>query len=187
MRTLILNGSPRKNGDSSKLTEYVAKSLNHEVEIINSFSFNGSPCIDCRYCFKHQGCSLNDEMNDIYRSLEEADNIIIISPMHFGMLSGTLLNMLSRLQTYWSGIHIRHDLNEIMTKEKRGFSIINCGGKWLNMELTIEGVLRNLEEHYRLINPLKTIYNKETDKLDPMDNEANVQILNNYIIELNKN
>src|SRR5471030_444214 len=127
MKTLIINGSPRKNGDSMTLINEMRKYLEGEVKIINTYYDNISGCIDCRYCLQNQGCSINDNMQEIYKLIDEAHNIIISSPIYFSELTGSLLNFASRLQTLYASRCIRKD-NKPSLKKKNGVLIISSGG-----------------------------------------------------------
>jgi multimeric flavodoxin WrbA len=60
MRTLIINGSPRKNGDTMTLINEMTQYLSGELKIINTYYDNISLCIDCRYCWQNDGCSIDD-------------------------------------------------------------------------------------------------------------------------------
>ena len=44
--------------------------------------------VDCRYCWHKKGCSIKDGMRDIYQKIEEADNIVLASPMYFHSITG---------------------------------------------------------------------------------------------------
>lgn len=121
MKTLIFNGSPKKNGDTEALINEMMKYLNGEVKIL-SFHDNISPCIDCRHCWSSPGCSINDKMGEIYPYLEECDNIIVASPIWFSELSGILLNMASRLQTYFAAGYFRKE--EMKLKKKNSVLIL---------------------------------------------------------------
>ena len=126
MKTLIFNGSPRKKGNTSALLEELARLLEGEVKIVRAYDMNVSPCIDCRYCWKNPGCAVKDGMQEIYEDIQEADNIVIASPMYFSVLTGQLLAVLSRLQTYWCAKYFRHE--EPVPKRKKGGIIIVRGG-----------------------------------------------------------
>ena len=56
MKTLILNGSPREQGDTIALIEKIIQGLQGEYHIVNAYRCNILPCIDCRYCWKIDGC-----------------------------------------------------------------------------------------------------------------------------------
>ena len=125
MKTIIFNGSPRKNGDTSYLVEKLRYSLLGDVKIVNSYCSGIQPCADCRYCWKTARCCIDDDMQPIYRDIKEADCIIIASPLYFSELTGSLLNILSRLQTFYAS---KRFLNiEQLEKSKIG-ALILCGG-----------------------------------------------------------
>ena len=46
MKTLIFNGSPRKNGDTASLLKVVTGKLDGEVKVVNAYTCGISPCID---------------------------------------------------------------------------------------------------------------------------------------------
>lgn len=126
MKTLILNGSPRKNGDTNTLINEVINNLKGEHKIVNAYDCNIMPCIDCRYCWENQDCCHNDEMQEVYDYIQECDNILIASPLYFSELTGQLLAILSRLQTYFSAKFFRKETP--IKKAKKGGVIIVGGG-----------------------------------------------------------
>lgn len=121
MKTLIINGSTKKHGDTAALIDEFSKNLKGEVKVLSRFN-DISPCIDCRYCWTNAGCSIQDEMQEIYSYLDECDNIVLASPIWFSSLSGPLLNIASRLQTFFAAAHIRKE--PIPMKAKNGVIII---------------------------------------------------------------
>lgn len=102
MKTLIFNGSPRKDGDTGSLINKVTNAIKGDYKIVNAYTCNISACIDCRFCWKNQGCVIQDEMQDVYAYIQECDNILIASPIYFSELTGKLLDVGSRLQTYFA-------------------------------------------------------------------------------------
>lgn len=126
MRTLIFNGSPRINGDTKSLINELIKNLDGEYKIVEAYHCNISPCVDCRYCYKHAGCCKNDDWQEIDKYIRDCDNILIASPNYFSELSGQLLAVASRLQSYWSARHFRKE--ELIPKKKRGGIVLVGGG-----------------------------------------------------------
>ena len=120
MKTLIFNGSPRKNGDTAKLLEKLCATLEGEVRIVRAYDCDISPCVDCRYCWKHSGCAVNDKMQEIYPYFESCDNVVIASPIWFSSLSGPTLDITSRFQTYFAGRFFRKEQQPV---EKNGVLI----------------------------------------------------------------
>lgn len=126
MKTLIFIGTPRKNGDTMALLNEFISHLNGEYKIINAYTCNISPCIDCRYCRENMGCSIKDEMQDVYDYIQQCDNVLIASPLYFSELTGQLLSITSRLQTYFSSRFFRKEIP--IKKAKKGGVIIVGGG-----------------------------------------------------------
>ena len=126
MKTLILNGSPRVSGDTVSLIRLLVSGIEGDVKIVNCYRCEISPCVDCRYCRNNKGCSINDEMQEVYEYIEDCDNIVIASPIYFSELTGRLLDVGSRLQTYFSGRFFRHETLDF--KGKKGAVILVGGG-----------------------------------------------------------
>lgn len=126
MKTLILNGSPRKNGDTVSLINKLTQQLNGECKIVDTYYSDISACVDCRYCWKNDGCAINDEMTGIYDDIVECDNVIIASPIYFSQPTGKLLDVCSRFQTYFAAKHFRNQIPSM--KPKKGAVILVGGG-----------------------------------------------------------
>lgn len=126
MKTLILNGSPRKNGDTAYLLGVLTDHLNGEYHIINCYSDDISPCVDCRACRSESGCVIDDGMDMIYDRIKDCDNVVIASPVYFSQPTGELLSVCSRFQTYFSARYFRHEPVDI--PPKRGAVILTAGG-----------------------------------------------------------
>ncbi len=126
MKTLIINGSPRPAGDTVSLIGKLTEQLDGEYKVVDAYRSNISPCLDCRYCWKNPGCAINDEMQEVYRCIEECDNIVIASPIYFSELTGKMLDVGSRLQTYFCARFFRKEEPNI--KPKKGAVILVGGG-----------------------------------------------------------
>ena len=128
MKTLVINGSPRKSGNTVTLLNELKKHLKGEVFQIDTYYAKSSPCYDCRHCWTNAECIIKDEMQDAYKMMDEADNIVIASPIYFGNLTGSLLNWASRLQLFWVSRYIRK-VQPISTKYRKGVIILVHGGE----------------------------------------------------------
>lgn len=126
MKTLILNGSPRIQGDTQSLINIISKGITGEYKILNAYRCDISPCVDCRYCWENRGCAIKDEMQEIYDYIQVCDNILIASPIYFSELTGKLQDVGSRLQTYFCAEFFRKE--ELDIKPKKGAVILVGGG-----------------------------------------------------------
>ena len=126
MKTLILNGSPRKRGDTAHLIQAVKEHLQGEVREIRAFEAGIRSCTDCRYCRAHADCAIRDGGKELLAAIRESDCILIASPVWFGTLPGELLSMLSRLQAEFSGHAFRGE--PMPTRNKKGAILLTAGG-----------------------------------------------------------
>jgi len=125
-KTLIINGSPRKNGDTVSLLKVLTATLTGEFIRVDCYSADISPCIDCRSCWKEMRCVLDDDMQNIYQHINNCDNVVIASPIYYSELTGKLLDMASRFQIYYAAKAFRNEA--IGIKPKKGGVILVGGG-----------------------------------------------------------
>jgi multimeric flavodoxin WrbA len=104
MKVLGFVGSPRKGSNTDLLVSailYGAGASNHQIEKLNLYDFNISPCIDCRACQKGSNrCVLSDGMNSISQKIEEADIMIFGSPLYWYGPSAKMKLLLDRLRPF---------------------------------------------------------------------------------------
>ncbi|MBQ3062328.1 MAG: flavodoxin family protein [Clostridia bacterium] len=126
MKTLIINGSPRRQGDCAYIEQELRNRLEGEVISVSAYRDGIAPCIDCRGCQRNYGCVVKDGMKVIYDAIESCDNIILISPVYYRNLTPPMLNILSRMQVNFSSkfYHGR----EFVKKGKRGAFFLVGGG-----------------------------------------------------------
>ncbi len=145
---LILNGSPRNNGYTNLLVNIFVENINSEYtyEIIDCNNINIHYCVDCRFCEKNFKCTINDEMQEIYKKLEKADIIIFATPVYFYSMSAQIKTLIDRLQVYFYR-HIK-GMNSAL-KQKIGILIAVGGAKeypnqFLGVETISDGAMKNL-------------------------------------------
>ena len=96
---LIINGSPRKGGNTELLAEAFAKgaSANNHVEIVSVRDYKVNPCLGCNACFKSNGvCAQKDDMTILYEKMSQADMLVIASPVYFYGISAQLKAVIDR-------------------------------------------------------------------------------------------
>jgi multimeric flavodoxin WrbA len=123
MKTLVINGSPRKSGNTVTFLKELQKYLIGEYFQIDTYYTKSSPCNDCRYCWTNAECIIKDEMQDVFKKIDEVDNIIIASPIYFGNITGSLLNWASRLQYFWVSRRIRKE-EPLSIKYRKGAVVL---------------------------------------------------------------
>lgn len=100
MKVLLLNGSPRKEGNTFAVLREMEKTFNAEgvqTELIHVGNQNVHGCLACGKCGELGKCVLDDLVNEVAAKLAEADGLVIGSPVYYASPAGTLMAFLDRL------------------------------------------------------------------------------------------
>ena len=180
LKTLILNGSPRKQGDTARSVQYLKERLEGEIIEICSYEAKVSPCIDCRACQIEPRCILQDDMQRVYTEIESCDAIILASPIYFSEITGSLLSMMSRLQRYFCAEKFLKKPTFI--PPKRGGIILFGGGT--GTFLRAEATAKLLLKHLNVTERYPSVIYQDTDHSSPwLDKEFlhRMQCLVNFL------
>lgn len=119
MKVLLLNGSPHADGSTNRALVEVSKALNEEgidTEIVHVGHLDVRGCIACGKCYQTGECIFNDIVNEVSNKFEEADGLIVGSPVYYASPNGSLISLLDRL------FYSTH-FNKMM---KVGASVVSC-------------------------------------------------------------
>ncbi|MCL1978967.1 MAG: flavodoxin family protein [Methanomassiliicoccaceae archaeon] len=102
MKMLVINGSPRANGNTSELVKQFLKSVGDkaDVEEVRIFGMEIKGCSNCGACQKaalKTHCAVMDDMIDLYPKILSSDIIVIASPIYMWQLTPCTLAFLNRL------------------------------------------------------------------------------------------
>ena len=100
MKVLMLNGSPHGSGNTAlalQEMETIFKEEQIEVEIIQVGHREIRGCTGCASCFRTGKCVFDDLVNELAPKFQEADGLVIASPVYYASPNGTLLALLDRL------------------------------------------------------------------------------------------
>lgn len=99
-KVILLNGSPRINGNTAQVLEACARVINEhgvETEIISLAGKKIESCIACGQCAQLKKCVLKDELNDIIEKLRPAQGFITAAPVYFGTARGDIMSAMQRI------------------------------------------------------------------------------------------
>ncbi len=101
MNILVLNGSPRPQGDTANMVaafQKAAEKGGHTVEEFKVCRMNIRGCLACEYCHgQGQGtCIQKDDMAILCEKLRETDMLILASPIYYHNISGQLKCVIER-------------------------------------------------------------------------------------------
>ena len=100
MKVLMLNGSPRTKGNTFIALEEMKKVFEVEgveAEIVQVGNKDVRGCIACRRCVEFGKCVFDDVVNELAPKFEEADGLVIASPVYYASANATLIAVLDRL------------------------------------------------------------------------------------------
>lgn len=102
MNIVVLNGSPRPNGNTEALVNAFVEGASenkHTITVIPVCSKKIAGCLACEYCHtKGNGtCIQKDDMQEIYPFLEKAGMIVLASPVYYHSFSGQLQCAINRI------------------------------------------------------------------------------------------
>lgn len=122
MKVLLINGSPNQKGCTNRALTEVEKSLNEngiKTEIFHIGRKAISGCTACGSCRKTGKCIIEDDcVNTVIAKMEEADGVVIGSPVYYASANGALIALLDRV-FYSSGKKFARKLGASVASARR--------------------------------------------------------------------
>ena len=100
MKVLMLNGSPRANGNTALALQEMEKIFRAEgvdVETVQVGHLDVRGCIACGYCYKNDKCVFDDVVNTLADKFRNCDGLVVASPVYYASANATLTAVLDRL------------------------------------------------------------------------------------------
>ena len=140
MKVLILNGSPRADGNTTIAVNEMVKvfeteGIETQIMQIGSQAIRG--CIACGSCAKNGKCVFDDAVNEAAQIFEKADGLVVASPVYYASANATLIACLDRL-FYSTGFDKTMKVGASVAVARRG----GCSAAFdeLNKYFTISGM-----------------------------------------------
>lgn len=101
-KIVILNGSPRKNGNTSVLVKAFAEGAESAGHTVTEFFLDSMEIHGCKGCFgghssKECPCVQKDDMDLIYPAVKECDVVVLATPLYYWNMSGQIRTAIDRL------------------------------------------------------------------------------------------
>ena len=102
MKVLILQGSPRANGNTAWMAEEfkkAAEAAGHEVTLVNVAKKKIAGCLACEYCHNkgNGACIQKDDMQELYPLMAEAEALVLAGPIYYFTLSAQIQLPIQRM------------------------------------------------------------------------------------------
>lgn len=115
MKILVLNGSPRPKGNTAAMVDAFAggaQEIGHQVDVVNVCQKKIAGCLACEYCHQKDSgherqCVQQDDMQQVYPLLEEAEMIVLASPVYYHGFSGQLQCAINRIYALDKPKHLK--------------------------------------------------------------------------------
>ena len=145
MKILAIIGSARKKGNVELLldkTLEAAKVTNPSIEVekIYPYKINFLPCQECGGCDETGICIYKDDMQAVYAKINEADIIIVASPIFFGSLPAPIKALIDRHQCAWVAKEV---LKKTKPKPKKGVLLLVEASEKESFLKNAESIIRN--------------------------------------------
>lgn len=159
-KCLIVNGSPKINGNTYFLINKFINNFNYPVDVVNAFNIGKnkgiSSCIDCGMCLKNEFCVLDDDFKKIIN--DDYDIILLAAPIYQSNLPGPMINIVNRFNFIYNN---KQGLNFLYKfKEKQAGLILVGGGGSCK-------ILQGSTNEDLAIKQSKYIFNKINAELKP--------------------
>lgn len=136
LKVLGIAGSPRRGGNTDLLLAEVMKGAASKGAIVNTIILSNldiSPCQHCDACLETGRCRIEDDMQMVYNELEQADRIVLASPIQFMGVSAQAKAMIDRCQAMWARKYVLNQPPLGDRRERKGLFISVGGRKASNM------------------------------------------------------
>lgn len=143
MKILVLNGSPRKGNTVTAIQAFQKGAEGkHEVEIVDTYKLNISPCMACGACGCTKGCVAKDDSNMIVDKLVAADMIVFATPVYWWGVTAQMKLVIDKC--YCRGIPLKGKKVGVIVVggaalDNEQYKLIrgqfNCIGKYLSWDI----------------------------------------------------
>ena len=131
LKVLGIAGSPRRGGNTDLLLAEVMKgaaSRGAKVKTIILNNLEIAPCQHCDACLETGRCKIEDDMQMVYDELEQADRIVLASPIQFMGVTAQAKAMIDRCQALWARKYVLNIPPLGNRRERKGL-FISVGGR----------------------------------------------------------
>ncbi len=162
MKTIILNGSPRKNWNTAMLlkeAEKGAREAGSETEYIDLYDLQFTGCRSCMACKRKDGerckCFWKDDLSPVIDRIFQADSLIIGSPIYLGDITSQVHALIERL--HFCALSYDDYSNYFKGKVNVGI-ILTMNAPRAYFEQSYLGKAKEVEQIFRALNGNVEVY-----------------------------
>jgi multimeric flavodoxin WrbA len=151
VKVLGIAGSPRKNGNTDMLLAELmrgAAGKGAETKTVFLRDLELGTCQHCDACLKAGICRIKDDMQGVYIDMQEADVIVMASPVQFTGVTAQMKAMIDRCQSLWAKKYVLKIPPLGDRRARKGFFISVGGRKVANL---FDPMLVMMKTFFRII------------------------------------
>ncbi len=131
LNLLAIKGSPRSNSNSSFMLDKIiagsqekaeAENIELSEKIIRPFTMDIKACTACFHCDKTAECIFNDDMTELLKDFDEAEIVLLSSPIFFNGTPSHIKKMIDRCQPLWASKYVLEE--PIIDRDKKRRSVL---------------------------------------------------------------
>jgi multimeric flavodoxin WrbA len=129
VKVVAINGSPRTSGNTSTILKDVLKMAEASGAQTSYFDLAAMEIHDCKACMKckkEDGCSQQDDMEKLRPQIEDADILILGSPIYMGDQTGLMKCFVDRLYRFMVPDEKKEGLKSSLAPGKKALVIFTC-------------------------------------------------------------
>ena len=143
MKVLLINASPKKNGATQKIVDFMESALPQDVQAqslcMGDVEF--SLCVGCKSCYEAGDCFRKDGVQTLLRQMDECDAVVIVCPSWWADVPAQFKAFIDRC-TPWCNTHEPH---QTIPSGKRGYAIALRTGPGMK---ECERIISSIEHFY---------------------------------------
>ena len=134
MEAIILNASPKINGNTKHVTNLLISKLEgYEIKSFDLVTMDINDCTGCLNCSITGECIYSDDMKKIYKEVDNADLVIFTTPIYFNSVSSIGKRVIDRFQRNYAR-RFMLSIDEKIITNKKGILIATAGSIEKNNE-----------------------------------------------------
>lgn len=192
-KIIVINASPRRSKNTEQISQYILEKIDYmsfqtsdEVTVkyldLKKMDFIG--CIDCGYCQRHRGCSLKDDLQNIYEQFDESYATIIVTPVYFDGTPWKLKALVDRMQAIYNSKYILNDSLIDRNRNRKGM-LISLGGaplydtQFIGNQLVMNFMFKSINTEFE-----KHIKISGTDEVSAIKNQYVLEDIDKFLMEI---
>lgn len=192
-KIIVINASPRRSKNTEQISQYILEKIDYmsfqtsdEIEVkyldLKKMDFIG--CIDCGYCQRHRGCSLKDDLQNIYEQFDKSYATIIVTPVYFDGTPWKLKALVDRMQAIYNSKYILNDSLIERNRNRKGM-LISLGGapaydtQFIGNQLVMNFMFKSINTEFE-----KHIKISGTDEISAIKNQYVLEDIDKFLMEI---